>query len=65
MVSVVAWVPDKDSKRSTDGAGYKILADNVLAFKKIGKAYHRGSNFLPQTITEPLCSFHEWERLVY
>ena len=27
---------DKDSKRSMDGAGYKILADNLLAFKKIG-----------------------------
>ena len=40
---------DKDSKCSTDGAGYNILADNLLAFKKIGKAYHRGSNFLPQT----------------
>ena len=45
MVSVVV-VP---KTKIQNGAGYKILADNLLAFKKIGKAYHRGSDFLLQT----------------
>ena len=55
-----------------DGVGYKILADNLLAFKigclpsSIFSLSQRKRLLATDSyITEPLCSFHERERLVH